>query len=167
MTYRFKVEYRINDLIVYKGSLLIQNFNQIPLENLEARVGHNYLFGLLFSLGGSLSLVVSGDSGENSDLSGFTGSDSDDSSVDSAGDAVLELDVDLGDSEVIESGVFLKISLGRAIDHISDGVSFNGFILGGQTTAVGANDGLNVTSTLLGSSVISSLGWHLLLRFNS
>ena len=43
---------------------------------------------------------VYGDSGENSDLSGFTGSDSDDSSVNSAGDAVLELDVDLGDGEV-------------------------------------------------------------------
>jgi len=51
--------------------------------------------------------------------------------------------------------------------------------LRGQSTAVGADDGLNVTSTLLGSSVVSSLGWHpdnirveclyglLLLRFNS
>ena len=134
--------------------------------NLEARVGHNYLF-LLFSLGGNLTLGISGDSGENSDLSGFTGSDSDDSSVDSAGDAVLELDVDLGDGEVIEGGVFLKISLGRAVDHISDGVSLNGFIFRGQSTAVSADDGLNVASTLLGSSVISSLGWHLLLRFNS
>jgi len=30
----------------------------------------------------------------------------------------------------------------------------------GQSTAVSADDGLNVASTLLGSSVISSLGWH-------
>jgi len=32
--------------------------------------------------------------------------------------------------------------------------------LGSQTTAVSADDGLDVTSILLGSTVISSLGWH-------
>ncbi len=38
-------------------------------------------------------------SSEDSDLSGFNGSDSDNSSVDSAGNAVLELDIDLGDGQ--------------------------------------------------------------------
>ncbi|MCQ6513340.1 hypothetical protein NPN18_26615, partial [Vibrio parahaemolyticus] len=78
--------------------------------------------------------------------------------VNGAGDAVLELGVDLGDGKALIGSGFLKISTTGSVDDISHGESLDGFILCDESSAVRAGDRLNVASTLLASSVISSLG---------
>ena len=67
-----------------------------------------------------------------------------------------------GNTGVFERNGISDVFLGRGIDHVSDWEPLDGFVLGHQPTAVDADDGLNVTSVLLASSVVSSLTRHTL-----
>ena len=97
--------------------------------------------------------------------------------MDSAGYAVLLLDVELGESvsysislqkpkSTLDGRGLLKISLGRSIDNVSHLETLNGLILqdyfpktesyfANTAEAVSASDGSHMTSSLLGTSVVS------------
>jgi hypothetical protein len=49
------------------------------------------------------------------------------------------------------------ITDGSQLDHRADGVALDGLVLGDAAGAVGAADGLNVATTVLVASVVSSL----------
>ena len=91
-------------------------------------------------------------------LAGLGGADTDDAGVDAAGDAVLLLDVDLGQVEVlgVESKVVFDVSLGGAVHDVAHLESLDGLVLGVDTTAVGAVHDIGVSLVFLGSSVVSS-----------
>lgn len=80
--------------------------------------------------------------------------------MDTARDAEDLLDEELGKSVLVVSGGFTNVSLGRGIDEVSDSESLHGFILTNTSAAVAASDVLDMTATMLGSSVISSLHDH-------
>jgi hypothetical protein len=108
--------------------------------------------------------------------------------VDSAGDAVLELQVHLGDSVLGEDGgirditcvllvlhclspplcsvvwrnasVIVRRTDGSRLDHVADGESLDCLVLGCASRAVGATDRLDVAATLLVSAVGRSLLNH-------
>ena len=90
------------------------------------------------------------------------GSGTDDSGVDSAGDTVVLLDVDLGHVEVllVVRVVLLDISLGRGIDHVSHLESLDGLVLTDASSAVKASDDIGVSLVLLTASSVSSLSRH-------
>ena len=87
------------------------------------------------------------------------GASAHDTSVNTARDAVLLLDVDLGQVEVlgVVSRVLLDISPGGGIDQLSHLESLDGLILGHNTGAVDASNDVSVSLVLLSSSVVSSL----------
>ena len=87
------------------------------------------------------------------------GASTDDTSVDAARDAVLELNVDLGESELFSfvGGVLLDISTGRAVNHLSHLEALDGLVLRHNPAAVDASNHVGVTLVLLSSSVVSSL----------
>jgi len=64
------------------------------------RFAHSSFFLLLAGRDDSSFIISLNSAGGSSDFSVFTRSDSDNSSMDSAGNAVSELNVDLGDLEV-------------------------------------------------------------------
>ena len=82
--------------------------------------------------------------------------------MDGAGDAVLLLDVDLGQVEVLDvkCKVVFDVSLGRAVDQVTHLESLDGFVFGAHLGAVEAADRVRVAFVRLVSSVISSFGWH-------
>ena len=90
------------------------------------------------------------------------GSGSHDSGVDSAGDAVGLLEVELGEVEVllVVGIVVLEVFAGGLINDLLHGESLDGLVLGVDSAAVGAVDDVGVSLVLLGSSVVSSLGGH-------
>ena len=88
------------------------------------------------------------------------GSNSDNSSVNSARNAVLLLEVDLWEVESfisIISVVIHDIFSGGLIDQFSHGKSLDGLILWDDSSAIEANDHIAMTLILLASSVVSSL----------
>ena len=113
---------------------------------------------MLSELGGvsleALSLLATADLG---------GTDTHNTGVNTASYAVLLLDVDLGQTEVssLESKVVFDVSLGRAVHQVAHLESLDGFVLGDESGAVVAADGLCKSLVLLASSVISSFDWHL------
>jgi len=102
----------------------------------------------------------SSSSRDDTDLSCLNGSDSDNTSVDTAGDAVDLLDEELWKSVLVICRGFADISLRRSIDNVSDSETLNSLILGDATTTVATADGLDMTATVLGSSVISAFYGH-------
>jgi len=118
----------------------------------------NFLGSFLVSLSDNLSRS----DGRCSNPSGFRISDSDDSAVDSAGDAVLNLAVELRNlvKSLLVSEEESDISLGRGIDHITDCVSLDSLVLGDLSSTVSAIDGTGVSSVALASAVVSSLDRH-------
>ena len=90
-------------------------------------------------------------------------SDSNDSSVNGAGYAIWELDVNLRHLEVsLGVGVvFLDISLWWGIHHISLLETFDGLVLGYDSTAVCATNSVSVTLIFLVSTVVSPFRWHI------
>ena len=90
----------------------------------------------------------------------FVGSDSHNSCVDSAGDAVLVLNVQLWKSVLVESGVLTDISCGTGIDDVSHGELSNCLILWYTPVAVGATGHGIVAAAVLVSAVILPLLWH-------
>ena len=87
-------------------------------------------------------------------------SDSDDSTVDGAWDAVLEFHVCLWELVSLESAVVWNISDGSSFNKVSDGESLDGLVLWDTSSTVWASDILCVSSSLLWSSVVSSLWCH-------
>ena len=114
---------------------------------------------LLFLLFRSHSL------GEFSDFSVFNWSDSHDSCVDSAGNAILQFNEKFWQHKHIECLWISNISLRRSIYNVSHSVSFDGFIFAHQSMAVGASGWNGSSSVFLWSSVVSSL-WRHQSRFN-
>jgi hypothetical protein len=111
--------------------------------------------------------------------SALSRADSDDLAVDCARNAVLQLEVHLGDGVVGEDAGVGDIACGGecglvwlvgggkdggrkrrtnsgALDHVADGKSLDGLILGGAAGAVRAADGLDVAAAFL---VASADGW--------
>ena len=80
--------------------------------------------------------------------------------MDGATNAVLHLDVELGDDVGLEGSVFLKVLLGGSIDDVADGEALNSLVLGAETSAVHADDGFNVPAVVFVAAVVSSLDWH-------
>ena len=105
--------------------------------------------------GGSLELTLA---------SVLSGTSTDDTVVDSTGDAVLHLNVELRKGVVGNDRSFLDISLGGTIDKISDVESLDGLILTNTTVAVGATDSLDMATAFLGTTSVSSLKTHLIIR---
>ena len=104
---------------------------------------------------GSVSLV----SISLSSSTANAGTSAHDTSVDSTRDAVILLDVDLGQVEELLTvgGVLLNVSPGGAIDNLSSLETLDGFILGHASAAKNAPHDVGVALVLLSSSVVSSL----------
>lgn len=115
----------------------------------------NYLNGLLGSIQRRNLLldVESLSLGRSSVSSVDSRSDSDDSSVNGARNAVVQLVVQLGQGVLGVHGSLRQISNGSSLNHVSDGDSLDGLILGDTSGAVDTSDGLDVASTLLVSTV--------------
>ena len=100
----------------------------------------------------------------SSDSSVSSGSDSDNSGVDSTGDTVVQLVVQLWQSVFLVDRSFRQVSYGSGFNHVSDGDSLDGLVLWNTSGTVQTSDWLDVTSTLLVSTVGSSLFWHVELK---
>ena len=97
---------------------------------------------MLSELGGvsleALSLLATAD---------LSGTDTHDTGVNTASDAVLLLDVDLGQIEVrcLESKVVFDVSLGRAVHQVAHLESLDGLVLGGHLGAVKAANSVRMS----------------------
>ena len=111
--------------------------------------GSSLISDVLSKLGGVSDVSIT---------SGLT-SNSNNSGVDGAGNTVTLLHIDLWKLEVglVIGVVVLKISLGGAVNDVSHLESFDGFVLGGNSTAVKASNSIRMSLVLLRSPVISSL----------
>jgi hypothetical protein len=70
------------------------------------------------------------------------------------------LNEELWQSVLVVGWGFADISLRRGIYNVSDSESLHSLILSDTSTAVTTTDGLDVTATVLRSSVISALNGH-------
>ena len=98
--------------------------------------------------------------GRGSALTFDSAADFDDAGVDGAGDAVLHFDVELGDDVGLEGSVLLEVLLGGGVDDVADGEALDGLVLGAETAAVHANDGLDEPAVVLVPAVVSALDGH-------
>ena len=80
-----------------------------------------------------------------------------DLSVDSAADAVLQLEVHLGHAVLGEDRGIGDITDGGALDHVADGESLDCLVLGCAARAVGAADRLHMATALLVASATKLL----------
>jgi len=83
-------------------------------------------------------------------------------SVSSARNAVLSLDVELGE-DIGTGGVDgsrSEITLSSSLDHVADKETLDSLILGDAAGAVGAADSGDVTTTLTILTTITTLLWH-------
>lgn len=64
-------------------------------------------------------------------------------------DAVLQLEVHLGDGVLGEDRGVRDVTNSSRLNHVADGESLDGLVLGGASRAVGATDGLDVAAALL------------------
>ena len=99
-------------------------------------------------------------------LAGLGGTDTDNTGVNTAGNAVLLLDVDLGEVEElgVKSIVVFDISLGGAVDEVTHLEALDGLVLGAHLGAVEAADNVGVAPVRLVPSVVSSFSWHILIN---
>jgi len=84
----------------------------------------------------------------------------DDLGVNGARHAVVELGVQLGQSVHIVDGGVGDISDGGGFDDVTDYELLNRLVLGRAPSAVGASNGLDVSSALLGPSVVTTFLSH-------
>ena len=80
--------------------------------------------------------------------------------MDTAGDAVACGDEKLREGVALIDRGILNISLGRLINDVSDNEALNGLILRNAATAVVACDIVDVATTVLGPTRVSSLLGH-------
>ena len=99
------------------------------------------------------------ESGGVSALAVVNRADSHDSGVDGAADTVGKLHVDLWHLEIllVVCVVFLDVSLGRGVHHVSLLEALDGLVLGNHPTAVSASASVRVALVLLVSPVVSPL----------
>jgi hypothetical protein len=69
----------------------------------------------------------------------------------------VQLDIQLGDGVFFIDGGFLKITHGSGFDHVADGETLDGLVLGTTAVAVDTANKLVVSTAVLVASVISSL----------
>lgn len=81
--------------------------------------------------------------------------------MDSAGDTVLQLEVHLGDGVIGEDRGVRDITDGSGLNHVADGESLDGLVLGSAPSAVGAAHGLDVAAAVLVTTVVRPLLDHL------
>jgi hypothetical protein len=74
--------------------------------------------------------------------------------MNSTADAVLQLEVHLGDGVLGEDGGVGDVADGGALDHVADGESLDGLVLGRAARAVGAADRLHVAAAFLVASTV-------------
>lgn len=110
----------------------------------------------------SLFCVVSSSDRWSSDLSSLSRSDSNNSCVNGAGNTVVQLVVHLWDWVLVVDGSLRKISDSSGLNHVSDGHSLDGLVLRNTSGTVDTSNWLDVSSTLL----VSSVGCSLLRHFN-
>ena len=87
--------------------------------------------------------------------------------MDSAGNAVLLLHIDLGQVEglgVLLCKVVPDVSLGGAIEHVSHLESLDSLVLWHTFGAVDASDNVGVALVILRSTVVTSLRWHIFIN---
>jgi hypothetical protein len=110
--------------------------------------------GVHLSLGGVgdnlLAVLVVADARRGSTVAAANArADTDNLAVNGARDAVLQLQVHLGDGVLRKDGGIRDVTNGSRLDHVADGEALDGLVLGGASRAVGASDGLDVAAALL------------------
>jgi hypothetical protein len=110
--------------------------------------------GVHLSLGGVgdnlLAVLVVADARRGSTVAAAnTRADTDNLAVNGARDAVLQLQVHLGDSVLGEDRGVRDITDSSRLDHVADGETLDGLVLGRASRAVAASDGLDVAAALL------------------
>lgn len=99
----------------------------------------------------------------SSDSSVGSGSDSDNSGMNSTRDTVVQLVVQLWQSVFLVDRSLRQVSNSSSLNHVSDGDSLDGLVLWNTSGTVQTSDWLDVTSALLVSTVRRSLLWHVCL----
>jgi len=98
-------------------------------------------------------LIVANTWGRSTIAAAFAGTDTDNLAVDGARDTVLKLEVHLGNGVLWEYRGVRDITNGSRFNHVADGESLYRFVLGRASGAVGTSDRLDVTTTLLVTSI--------------
>ena len=98
-------------------------------------------------------------------LSVFSGSNSNNSGVNGTGDTVVQLVVSLWQGVFWVDRSFGQISDGSSFNNVSNSHSLDSLILWNGLGTVNTSHWLDVTSTLLVSTVGSSLFWHLKITY--
>jgi hypothetical protein len=83
--------------------------------------------------------------------------------MDSGLNTVIHFQVQLGELVLLVSRCFLDISQRRSIDNVTDDESLDGFILRDGLSSGNTANTLDVSSSLLVTSVIASLDSHFLI----
>jgi len=83
--------------------------------------------------------------------------------VDSAGDAVTLLHVQLGqgESSCVDGRVLSDVTGGGLVEHVADDEALHGLVLGDQTAAVEAVHGGGATTSVLETSSVTALEGHI------
>ena len=82
--------------------------------------------------------------------------------MNSARDAVGDLDVDLREDVLLVDAGLADVTDGSGLNHVSDAEALDSLVLRHHAVAVGAADGLDVATTALVASVRCSLLRHFL-----
>jgi len=105
-------------------------------------------------------LVVSNAGWRSTVAATFARADTNDLSMNGAGDAVLELQVHLWDAVFGEDGGIRDVTDSGRLDHVTDGESLDGLVFWCASRAIAASDGLDVSPSGLVTSVARSLLNH-------
>ena len=95
------------------------------------------------------------------------GATTDDTLMDSGLNAVVHLEVKLGELVLLVGRGILDITEGRGINDVADDEALDGLVLGAALGAVEAANSVGVTLVALVPSVVSSFDWHNLIIINS
>ena len=92
----------------------------------------------------------------------LTGTHTDDVEMDSAGNTVLHLGVDLGKTVSVDNRGIGHILNSSALNNVADSETLDGLVLGHTAAAVHAADIAGVAAVHLGTAVIATLESHYL-----
>ena len=95
-----------------------------------------------------------------SDAASLAGTTADDTLMHGGFDAVEHLEVQFGELVFLVGRGFLDITEGRGIDDVADNESLDGLVLGDSLSGGNASHTLDVSATVLVSSVVTSLDSH-------